>query len=218
MQVIDLTGLIEEGMWLDNPWITPPTIEPVATINGPEGFDAHRFTLSTILGTYLEASAHLRINGETIDQIPVERFIRPATVFQLPDLEAGQAISSRDLIAVGVSPQPGDAVLVATGWDRFWNQPGFVEDGPYFTLDAMRWLLDRGAVIIGADIPSFDNPHQPAGVLRVLFDSTCLLLAPLVNLREALHLNTPRPWLLALPLKIKGVCGTPCRALLVDHN
>jgi kynurenine formamidase len=218
MDVIDLTGLIEEGMWLDNPWITPPTIEPVAKINGPGGFDAHRFTLSTILGTYLEASAHLLPNGETIDQVAPERFIRPACVIQLPDLQPRQAISAQDLQSAGPVPQPGEAVLVATGWDRRWNRPGFVEDGPFFKLDAMQWLLDHGAAIIGADLPSFDNPRAPEGVVRLLFDAGRLLLAPLINLRDAARLNTPHPWLVALPLKIKGVCGTPCRALLVKNR
>jgi arylformamidase len=217
MQVIDLTGMIEEGMWLDNPWVTPPVIESIATINGPAGFEAHQFTLSTVLGTYLEASAHLRAGGETIDQVAVERFISPAIVIQLPDMEPGQAIYSSDLNKTGANPQLGDAVLVATGWDRFWNQPGFVEKGPFFTKDAMEWLLDRGTAVIGADIPSFDNPCQPEGVVRMLFDADRLLLAPLINLRHASQLKTPYPWLLALPLKIKGVCGTPCRALLIDH-
>ncbi len=119
MRVIDLTGLIEEGMWLDNPWIPAPKIEPVATIDGQAGFDAHQFLLSTILGTYLESSSHLFPNGETISEVSVEQFIQPATILQLPDLPAGHCITPDDLIATNVAPQPGDAILISTGWDRF---------------------------------------------------------------------------------------------------
>lgn len=218
MEIIDLTGLIEEGMWLDNPWITPPRIEPVATIDGPAGFDAHQFTLSTILGTYLEASAHLLPEGETIDQVAPERFVRPATIIQLPDLKPRQFIHLADLQAGGAVPKAGDAVIIATGWDRFWNSPGFVEDSPYFSIEAMQWLLDQGAAIVGADLPSFDNPRAPEGVVHLLFGAGRLLLAPLTNLRETSRLNDPRPLLAAFPLKIKGVCGTPCRALLIGIN
>jgi arylformamidase len=218
MDIIDLSGLIEEGMWLDNPWISPPRIEPVATIAGPAGFDAHRFTLSTILGTYLEASAHLLPAGETIDQVAPERFVRPATVIQLPDLEARQVIQRADLQAAGPVPRPGDAVIIATGWERYWNGSGFVEDSPFFSIEAMQWLLDQGVAIVGADLPSFDNARAPEGVVRLLFDAGRLLLAPLINLRATSRLTDPRPWLVALPLKIKGVCGTPCRALLIGAN
>lgn len=214
MNVIDLTGTIEEGMWLDNPWIPAPTIELIASIDGPAGWEAHRLTLATILGTYIEASAHLIREGETIDEVSPERFIRPAAVIQLPDLDAGEAITRQALAVSGICPRPGDALLVSTGWDRRWNQPGFVEDSPYFTLEAMQWMIDTSPAIIGADIPCFDHPNQPNVTVRLLFDNNCLLLAPLVNLRAARRLSSSRMWLAALPIKIKGVCGTPCRALL----
>jgi len=216
MGVIDLTGLIEEGMWLDNPHILPPVIEHIASVNGQIGWDAHRFTLSTIMGTYLEASAHLFLEGETIDQILPERFICPAVLLQLPDCVPNQAIHADDLRAVNVQLQTGDAALIATGWERRWNKPEFVSESPYFTLDAMQWLLDAGSLIIGADIPSFDNPVHPQGVVKLLFQLGRLLIAPLVNLRLAGEQNIIKPILIALPLKIKGVCGAPCRAILVD--
>ncbi|MEI7990449.1 MAG: cyclase family protein [Chloroflexota bacterium] len=216
MNIIDLTGLIEEGMWLDNPLILPPVIERFASVDGPTGWDAHRFTLSTIMGTYMEASAHLFLDGETIDQVLPERFICPAVVLSLPDCFPNQAICADDLRAVNADLHAGDAVLISTGWERRWNKTGFVEESPYFTLDAMQWLLDTGAAIIGADLPCFDSPTRPEGVVKLLFQHGRLLVAPLINLRLAGEKNMLKSTLIALPLKIKGVCGTPCRAILVD--
>jgi kynurenine formamidase len=213
MRILDVTGTIEHGMWHYPEPVTPPVIEQVASLEGPAGWDAHRMTLCTLSGTYLEAAAHLLPGGETIIDVAPERLIRPAAILQLPDCAPGYAITAGDLKAAGVQPRAGDAVLVATGWDRMWNSPHFVADSPCLTPDAMRWLVDTGASIIGGDIPCFDNPADPQGVNLVLFRAGCLILAPLVNLRQA---ASGRFWLVALPLKVKGVCGTPCRAVLIE--
>ena len=213
MNIIDLTGMIEEDMWHYPPPVTPPVIESIASLDGPAGWDAHQMTLCTLTGTYLEAAAHLLSGGETIADVAPERLIRPASILQLADCPPGYAITAGDLAKTGVRPQAGDAVLVATGWDRMWNQPRYVVDSPYFAPEAMRWLVDSGASIIGGDMPCFDNPADPQGVNVVLFRAGCLILAPLIHLRQA---PPGRPWLIALPLKVKGVCGTPCRALLID--
>jgi arylformamidase len=212
MRILDLTGLIEETMWHYDPPVTPLVIEQIAGRDGPAGWDAHRLTLCTLTGTYLEASAHLLAGGDTIDQVPLERFVRPATILQLPDCAPGYAIGPDDLAAARVIPERGDAVLVATGWDRMWNRPGYVSDSPHFSQAAMRWLVDTGASIIGGDIPCFDDPAHPVGVNRLLFEAGCLILAPLINLRQA---ALERPLLVALPLRVEGVCGTPCRAILI---
>lgn len=213
MRVLDITGVIEAGMWHYPAPVAPPVIEPIATLDGPAGWEAHRLTLDTLTGTYLEAAAHLLPGGETILEVAPERLIRPAAILQLPDCPAGYAITAQDLIATGVQPQPGDAVLIATGWDRMWNQPRYVEDSPHLTPEAMDWLVATRPAIIGGDMPCFDDPAQPRGVNFVLFRAGCLILAPLVRLRQA---PAGRPWLIALPLPVKGVCGTPCRALLID--
>lgn len=212
-RIIDLTGAIEPGMWHYPDPVTPPAWEQIARLDGAAGWDAHRITLCTLTGTYLEAAAHLLPGGETIMAVAPERLIRPASILQLPDCPPRYAITPHDLAAAGVLPQPGDAVLVATGWDRMWNQPRFVDDSPFLTPGAMQWLVDSGASIIGGDMPCFDNPADPQGVNVTLFRAGCLILAPLVNLRQA---AAGRPRLIALPLKIKGVCGTPCRAILLE--
>ena len=215
MRVIDVTGTIESPMWHYPPPVTPPEIELIASLDGPAGWEAHRMTLCTLTGTYLEASAHLLPGGETIAEVAPERLIRPASILQLPDCAPGYAITAQDLETTGIRPQAGDAVLVATGWDRMWNEPRYVEDSPHLTPPAMEWLVHSGASIIGGDMPCFDDPAEPQGVNYTLFRAGCLILAPLVNLRGV---SSARPWLIALPLKIKGVCGTPCRAVLIDGN
>ena len=72
-------------------------------------------------------------------------------------LQAGDAVSRSDLEraarAAGVTPEPGDAVLLHTGWlaraahdvaDYFAGEPGL-------DLDAAQWLADADVAVVGAD-------------------------------------------------------------------
>ncbi len=210
MKLIDLTGTIEPGMW-HYPHIPPVEVEMVTSI-AEHGSEAHRFTLATISGTYLETAAHLYPGRPTIDQVSPERFIREAVVLHMPK-SAAEAITPQDLerAARDLTIKPGDAILMHTGWDRMWNAPNFVEDSPYLTMEAMHWIVAHSPSILGGDVPCFDNPRDGVGVNRVLFRDETLILAPLVNLEAV---TQPRVRLMVFPLKIKGVCGTPCRALV----
>lgn len=215
MQILEISGLIEEGMWVDNDLICPPVIEKISSIDGPKGWEAHRITLYTLTGTYLEASAHVQVNGMRIADVNLGKLIRPAIILKLIGIGADDRITAKDLESCGVSPAPGEAVLVATGWDQYWNKCGYVDHSPSFTLDAVDWLLRSKPVIVGADFPCFDSALTGGAVVRRVFQSDNLLLGPLVNLNQALK---TRMILIVLPLGIKGVCGSPCRALLVDYD
>ncbi len=213
MTFIDLTGTIEAGMW-HYPHIPPIAIEQLTSIEA-DGTEAHGFRLATITGTYLETAAHHFHGQPTIDEIPPERFICEAVIVRLEEKQAAEPITEKDLrqAAEALEIQEGDAILLDTGWARMWNADNYVDDSPYLTMDAMRWIVSHGISILGGDMPCFDNPRGGVGVNTVLFESGALILAPLVNL-EAVPQARSRVTLMAFPLKIKGVCGTPCRAIV----
>lgn len=214
MALIDLSGTLEPGMW-HYAGIPPVEIEQVTSIEA-DGSEAHSFRLSTISGTYLETAAHHFHGRPTIDQVPPERFICDAVILRVAEKGPAEAVTVEDLqrAAGDVEIRSGDALLIATGWDRMWNAPNFVDDSPYLTMEAMRWIVSHGISILGGDMPCFDNPRTGVGVNNVLFESGALILAPLVNLKAV---TQPRVKLMAFPLKIKGVCGAPCR-VLVEEN
>lgn len=203
-------------MWAYDSPISAPKIEQIASIDGPQHWEAHRITLTTLTGTYLESAAHLIAGAKTIDQVDPARFIRPATVLQLPDCPPRYAIRLSDLESCGIQPNPGNAVLVATGWDRMWSNQNYVRESPFILPEAMEWLVNSSASMIGGDFPTFDDARNPLGVNYQLFEAGCLLLAPLINLRKIAHWKNTT--LIALPLPVQGVSATPCRALAVDQN
>lgn len=210
---IDITGLIEEEMWVDNPLIPSPSIEIISETDGQTGWEAHRITLTTLTGTYLETDAHIQKNGKHIANVPVNQLIRPATILQLEGVEPGTRITASKLDACAARPFVGDAILIGTGWDRQWNLPEYVTHSPNLTLDAVEWIMQFHPPIVGGDFPAFDSQETNGAVVRTILISGSLLLAPVVSLNQVMQ---NRMVLVALPMKIKNVCGAPCRAVLLD--
>lgn len=183
------------------------------------GWEADAFTMATLTGTYFETSKHLYADHRSIDELPLERCFVPATIARIPK-GAREHITAAELeAAAGANLQRGDALLVNTGWSatRWWESgETFVMESPHFELEAMQWIVDRGITILGGDMPCFDDP-QPGGgqnVNTLLFSIDALILAPLVNL-EAVTADRAR--LTVLPIKLKGACGAPCRAIITEE-
>lgn len=214
MEIIDITGPIENGMWsYPAPY---PKVE-IREIPVPDWIAyptySWQFSLGAQSGTYLETAAHMFRDATTIDQVPAERFFLDAAVIKVGDKQPNEPIEAAELAKARVEIRPGDALLVCTGWDKNWYDPGFVNQSPHFTLEAMHWIFDRQISLMGADLPRFDSWEDPQEFFGDFFRRDILLLAPLVNLGT---ISQSRVRLIALPLKIKGVCGTPCRALVLE--
>jgi arylformamidase len=215
LKMIDLSGPIQNDMWSYGNPLPPVRIRQIASLER-EGWSGHDLQLHTLAGTYIETSDHLFPGRETIDQVAVDRFIATAWVLQLPEKARLETIRAEELeqAAEGLPIRPGDALLLSTGWDGKWGEEDYVSHNPYFLPECMKWIVERDITILGVDIPSVQDPRRDDGELnRLFFAKDRLLLAPLVHLRG---LAAGPHTLIALPLNIPGVCGTPCRAVLID--
>jgi arylformamidase len=223
--VIDISGPITTGMWhyghphLDLP--VPPVV--IEQIDFPEPLKGalviDYLKMSSQTGTYLETARHVYPQRESIDAVPLERaWMVPTVVLHTPK-NAGQKVTledaKRSLDEQHVSIEPGDAVLIHTGWDREWSNPGrYLTDMPYVSRDVVYWLMDLKIGVWGVDTPRADSPNDPQNFFGEFFKTDILLLAPVVNL-DKLTRSTPKPRLVALPLKLDGACASPVRAVLI---
>ena len=82
MRMIDISGMIENGMWDYGEPFPKVRIENVASIE-KDGYSAHKFLLSILSGTYLETGAHLLKGVRTVDRLKPEEFIREAIVMRI---------------------------------------------------------------------------------------------------------------------------------------
>jgi arylformamidase len=215
---LDITGTLSPGMWSYGATMdgVPPFEQRRWATIADRGWESDWFAMPTLAGTYLETAKHLIEGAPSIDEIPPERLFVPTTVARIPK-EGLEHITVEDLERTIPVLNPGDALLVCTGWDRHWWDDGttFVGQSPHFELRAMQWIVDHRVSILGGDVPCFDDPRgqESQGVNTPLFDSDAMILAPLVNLGEW---GSPRARLSVLPIPLKGSCGAPCRAILSE--
>jgi len=214
MKVLDLTGPIYSGMWTYGPPYPPVEVEllpPPEWVPYPTYSWALRLTAQT--GTYLENARHMSLDEPALEEeVPVEELVLRPTVILRVAAGPGQRIEQAELqqATEKVAMRPGLAVLVATGWGAHWEDEDFLARSPYFSRDAMLWLLDQRPFLIGADLPRFDSGDDPQLFFPEFFQRGVLLLAPLVNL-DQVPVDEGR--LIVLPLRVREVAAAPCRAV-----
>lgn len=140
---------------------------PARLLRNGEGWSREVLSIGTHNTTHVDAPYHYNsmIQGSpaaTIDELPLERFFGPGVVVDFIDHADGDAITAaqmnRALETAGHDLKPGDIVLVRTGRDQYYGQPGYIDMGPGVTADATRWLFEHGVTVMGIDAWGWDRP------------------------------------------------------------
>lgn len=225
MRVVDITGNIQEGMWNYEPPFPGFRMKPLGHVPWvkSEVYCEIFEGLHSQTGTYLETPAHYYGNDKCFlaADIPVDRLFNiPCSVL---NIDGSCFENSLERIPITVemlrnSCRNGDiteggAILVGTGWGRHWMDKSYLELSPYFTYEAMQWLISRKPFLLGADFPRWENLVKPEGFFGAFYSAGILMLAPCVNLENIKKSNVK---LTALPLKIPGTSCVPCRAVIVE--
>lgn len=213
MKIYDLTGPIRDGQDWFGPPVPPVRFREMGAI-AKDGWVSHALEMTCLSGTYLETSAHLIEGRRSIDRIDAADLVMPACMVRVADCPDRHAITAEDLDGLS-EHRPGEAVIVATGYDARYDTPRYFEDSPFFTQGAVERLLASDDVpLLGLDIMSFDDPQGPDAwrmpLLRKVFERDMLLLCPLVGLDAITETHVE---LAALPLKLEGLTASPCRAV-----
>ena len=111
--------------------------------------------------------------------------------------------------------QPGDAVIINTGWGRLWDTDGarYLKTNPGLTTAAAEWLAKQDPMLIGTDNgpvgvtpdpdPKLNNPvHQIALVVNGIH------LLENLKLDELAGKQVHEFALIVQPLKIQGATGS----------
>ena len=187
-----------------------------------DGRQASSYSISAHAYTHLDAPLHMvGPNAKSITDYPVDYFIGEASLIDLPR-EKNEPITSKDLEAAGKHCKDGDIVFIRTGWlEKMWGREGFI-DSPYLTDDAAEWIVRLKARIVGYDfIQDFmvreltrkgNAPSAEFTVHLVLLRNGVLNLEYANNLSK---IEVPRFYVFALPIKLQGADGAPCRPVAV---
>jgi kynurenine formamidase len=221
--IIEISGELEPGLWdyngldLGGAHMPPFTVTRIASI-AEHGFDAHSISLSTLSGTYTETGAHLIAEAPTVDQLAVRDLIRPAKILRLGELGPRSLIRAAELERADPGVQPGEALIIDTGWGMRWNTPGYVSDAPAFSATTLEWFLAQPFSILALDTPVMEcqwcGPGDAGELLRPLYERGMILIAPVVKLDQ---IKASSGTLISLPLPVKGVASVPGRVVFVEH-
>jgi len=122
--------------------------------------------------------------------------------------------------AQGVTVEPGDVLLVRTGYAALWRDEKAYLDAAGVAKSGTLWAAQRGVVAVGADNMAWDVPgERDPDTGATLFAHAYLLPKKGVYIIENLNLEElarDRRYAFAfvgVPLKFQGATGSPLRPL-----
>ena len=190
-------------------WIVAPPLELHERRRMSRGDDANAsaLTVSVHAGTHVDAPFHFLPDGAGIDALPLERFIGPALVHEVA---ADRYITEAHVDAI---PLDGARrVLFKTRNSALLKRRDYDPDFVAFSLDAARALVARGVELVGLDYLSVAHADEQVPVHRAFLEHGVVLLEG-IDLSEV----APGPYeLICFPLRLRGLDGAPCRAVLRD--
>jgi kynurenine formamidase len=210
-------------------------------------------TMGTHVGTHVDALSHVSQDGKVYGGLDatealqggryvelgahtIEPMVRRGVLLDVPGtlgverLEAGQEITVADLEATvsrqGTTINPGDVVLVRSGWGQHFDSgdkatfmgqetgvPGVSEAGA-------TWLANHDVHAVGADTIAFERlaPGAGHGLLpahRVLLVERGIYIVETMDLEELARDAIHEFLFILSPLAFFGATGSPVRPLAV---
>ena len=160
-------------------------------------------------GTYVDSPMHRHRGAADLSALPLERLADVETV--VLDCEGERAIGPEALSDVELRYR---AVLIRTGFSRYWRTPEyFSEPNPFLTAAACEMLVRQGALFVGIDSLNIDDTEdwsRPAHTL--LLGAGIPVCEHMTNL-ESVPASGGR--LHAVPIAWVGGASFPVRAYVI---
>lgn len=214
---VDLTMVIEEGMQTFPTYWHPFVEITQLGRHGLENRETRKIVLGTHTGTHIDAPRHFVADGATVDNIPLDQLVGPASVIDLTPFGASQEVGPCDLEAA-LGDRSATRVLLRFGWDRQLGSMAYYSESPYLSEAAAQWLIDRGCRLVGMDTAMPDNPKNGSSSPKdspnhkAFLSNGTILLEYLVNLAA---IDQPVVQLVVAPMKIRNGDGAPARVFAI---
>lgn len=209
IRIIDLTLTMRSGMrGVD--WKQARTI-------ANDGWNARTLHLYSHAGTHMDAQTHFAAGPGTIDVTPLERCMGGAWVVNLDGIADRTSITVEHLGGIAEKFEPGESLLLRTGWSRHVDNPQHYRDNfPRIADDLAHWCVEKKVNILGVEPPSVadvNNPEELTRIHQILLGADVTVVEGLAGLNT---LKREKVFFVAAPLKIEGGDGCPCRAFAIE--
>jgi len=197
----------ESVSWPGDP---PYQRDMVASLAKGDLSNVSHFSMTTHVGTHVDAPAHFLAGGKGLESYPAGDFILPAVV-----ADAGDAKTIGPEIVAAADPPAGGAILFRTSNSATGRIASgeFFRDGAHLSEDAAQACLEHGVNLVGIDYFTIDAFGTKTFPVHNRLMAAGVLILETVNLRDV----QPGSYtLICLPLRLAGAEASPVRAVLLQ--
>jgi arylformamidase len=162
--VYDLTHRIRPEMYHPD---GSPRFEAYET-HDVEGCSSSRISTTLHLGTHLDSPWHFYKRGISMGEVPADRLVGPGLIVDVsakygPEQGKNLGISAADLQAAvkatGHPLEPGDIIIVNTGWHHlFTSEPErYYKEFSTLSGEAGAWLAEQSVKLVAVDCCDADE-------------------------------------------------------------
>lgn len=190
MEIIDLTKTLDESLpiYAEAGYSDPPFEVAAWCTVQTQGYQVSRLALGTQTGTHIDAPMHFLAGGAGLEALPVEALLGK---YLWLDLDAGEKPFEYQ----------GEPILFLAARGKFEMAEVFFES--LLALPCRVWVIADEVSVAGREVFHFNRRLAELGKFLV------------ENLDEsAVARVRPGGELMALPLRLVGVSGSPCRVLV----
>ncbi|WP_062350418.1 cyclase family protein [Bacillus kwashiorkori] len=212
-KIIDLTIPLAEEIPVF-PGDPQPSFDKIRFVE-EDGYNLSVLHLGTHSGTHVDAPNHFFQNGKKIDEVPLQQFIGRGVIFEVRGKEKSSPITIEDVKQTLTTVEAGDIALFHTGWMEYLGTEQYFEH-PYIELTVIKELMKRGVKSIFIDTMNIDPPDGSSYAgHRALLSSGGIIGENICNLDQ---IDFDNPLIVAAPLKIVGLDGSPVRAVALHFE
>lgn len=215
-KIIDLTHTYETGQ-LAGDSRRHPRVELCSMGKIKEcGCNTSSLLLGSHTGTHMDAPYHMIAAGKTIDDIDVTFCTGDVTITDFRRFKAGEAVQISDIADLCIT----ERMLFVFGWSEYYGTPQYTESWPYLSLEAAGYLVAHGMKLLVTDTLSPDKKavgdSSDYPVHKLMFKTGVNIIESAAN-TGAIDFSKQYS-ISALPLKLKGLDGSPCRVILTEKE
>lgn len=195
--LLDLTRVLDEHLpiYTSGSYTDPPLQVDAWCTVPQQGYAVSRLALGTQTGTHIDAPAHFIADGATLEALPLHALMGRYLWADLSQLNLNE------LRAAG----RGESILFLASSSHAGSEISEDMLRALLDLPCMVWVIACGVHVSGRDALYFHRALAAAGIYLV------------EDVDEAAAAQVrPGGEIIALPLRLTGVSGSPCRVVVMQ--
>ena len=211
-EIIDLTYELTDSM-LVYPGVERPAFSWRGRVNS-EGFNLTRMSMIVHTGTHVDAPLHFLPDTASIDEVPLDRFYGETIVFRLKFGIEAREFGADDLVPSLNQLEEGGIFVIQTGIGLYQETAEYNSLYSWPSLELIQALVNKKVRCYMTDATAVDPVNtQDSVVHKALFKEAIPVVENLANLEK---IPEGRRFIVsAMPLKLAGREGAPCRAVAI---